>query len=363
MATQFESYYLNHRTYSKEELLSFAHAKLNEKDLGDWEKDLYAFIFNWFSSENEITIKTSGSTGNPKEIRFTKAQMICSAQRTLEYFQVQAGENVLLCLPVKYIAGMMMVVRAFAGRLNLITLAPQKLQLEEISGNIDFASLVPLQIEKIIDKKQDLNKLKKILVGGTSIGPKLLEKLNGFYKGQAWETYGMTETLTHVAVRKITGSNPSLSYTGLPGITFSTDERGCLSISDPYLQAEPVQTNDCVDLISNTQFRLLGRFDNIINSGGIKIRPEELERELAFYIKNKFCISSIADEKLGEQVVLLVEKGTDLQTVEKGIKSLDTYKQPKKTIELEQFPVTRNGKTDHPALKRMLREIFGKEAI
>jgi len=349
------SYFFHHREYTKDGLLTYAENKLKQPNLQDWERDLFSFIVQWFSATDYISIHTSGSTGTPKEIRISKDRMVRSAERTLQYFNVKPFENILLCLPVKYIAGMMMVVRAFTGSLNLLTLPSNQLQLDSVKDSIGFASMVPLQMDRLLNERQNFDLITKLLLGGTPVSFNLTEKLKVSFKGLAWETYGMTETITHVAVRKI--FDEVQVFHALPGISFSSDEHERLIISDPFIQDQPVYTNDRVELLSKISFRLLGRFDNVINSGGIKIQPEELERLLEPVIETKYCITSVPDEKFGEMVVLVVEKGGDLNQIREKLRNLEGYKQPKKVIEIEKIPVTSNGKVDYKGVRVMINKL------
>lgn len=343
-----DKYILNHQTFTKDGILNFAADKLNQPELTEWEHDLYSFIQTWFSGSAYVSIYTSGSTGTPKEIKILKERMRLSAQRTLDYFEVEPLENILLCLPVKYIAGMMMVVRAFTGLLNLIAVSPNQLKIDRIEDTIGFASMVPLQIERLIDQHQPLDRIQKLLLGGTPVSENLSNKLKSSFKGQLWETYGMTETITHVAVRKL--RDEAQVFHALPGITFSIDNRDCLMINDPLVQDLAVQTNDRVELLSATSFRLLGRVDYVINSGGIKIQPEVLERTLEPYMTVRFCITSIPDESLGEMLVLVVEKGVNPESIQRALTQIGSYSRPRKIFELEKIPVTNNGKIDLKAV-------------
>lgn len=343
-----DKYILNHQTFTRESILEFAAGKLGQPELSEWESDLYSFIQTWFSESPYISIYTSGSTGTPKEIKILKERMRLSALRTLDYFDIEPLGNILLCLPVKYIAGMMMVVRAFAGLLNLVTLSPNQLKIDQINDPIDFASMVPLQMERLLDEHQRLDIIRKLLLGGTPVSVSLSAKLKTSFKGQLWETYGMTETITHVAVRKL--RDEAQVFHALPGISFSMDNRECLVINDPLIQDLPVQTNDRIELLSETSFRLLGRVDYVINSGGIKIQPEVLERTLEPHMMVRFCITSIPDETLGEMLVLVVEKGGNPEGIQSALTQIGSYSRPKKVIELEKIPITTNGKIDLKAV-------------
>lgn len=321
-------------------------------DLPDWERDLYTFIQTWFSCDENISIYTSGSTGEPKEIKLTRKQMLRSAMRSLHFFDLKPSENILLCLPVKYIAGMMMVVRAFAGSLNLIATSPQNLMLGSRKEKLDLVALVPLQMENLLNGCQDLSSMSKVILGGAPLSSTLEQQIISSFKGQVWETYGMTETITHVAVRKI--GSESQVFTALPNITFSKDDRECLVISDPFIHETPIVTNDRVRLISSDSFQLLGRLDNVINSGGIKIQPEDLERTLEPYIDKRFCITSLPNEKLGQMVVLVVEKGVPLEKLMDAINVLDQHHRPKKIVEIDEIPTNSNGKIDLQSVKEKI---------
>ena len=348
-------YSINHRKYTKDEIIILAESQSKRLDTPEWERDLYAFITDWFSPTEYMAIHTSGSTGIPKEILISKTKMIGSAARTLRYFDVKPNENILLCLPVTYIAGMMMVVRAFTGSLNLITLPPQQMQLSNIKEELGFAAFVPLQMDKLLNEGQNLGFMRKIILGGSPVSAVLEDKIRTSFTGQIWETYGMTETITHVAVRKI--KDDVRIFFALPGISFSEDDRGCLVIDDPYLLDSPLHTNDNVELLSPTSFRLLGRMDHVINSGGIKVIPEKLESLMSPYVQGHFCITSLPDEVLGEMIVLVVEKGTDMLRIMQGIDTLKTYHKPKKVFELDQIPINQHGKIDVREVKQIINKL------
>ena len=347
-----DKFIINDLEYSSSELSNFAEKKIRSSSTPEWEKELYYFIIQWFSPNEYVSIFTSGSTGTPKEIKLLKTDMIKSANRSNTFFELKQLDNALLCLSVKYIAGMMMVVRAFCGKLNLITIPPQ--QLEEIKKPLVFAAMVPLQIDKLLAQSNLLNTIAKIIIGGTPMNDSLTKKLLRVYKGMAWETYGMTETITHVAVKEIKKNENNNIFNALPGISFSQDNRNCLVINDKLIQPKLLITNDHIELLSQTSFRLLGRYDNVINTGGIKVQPEELEEKLHPYIKGKFCITSMPDDKLGEIVLLIIEKEAIKSNLEKGLATISHYQKPKQIIEIDKIPLLNNGKIDRIALKKMI---------
>jgi o-succinylbenzoate---CoA ligase len=316
---------------------------------------LYNFIIQWFSPIETITIYTSGSTGKPKEIQLLKTDMIKSAIRSNTFFELKPFNNVLLCLPVKYIAGLLMVIRAFEGKMNLLTISPQNIVLNSLDGPINFAALVPIQVDKLISKPLKISKIEKIIIGGAPVSKSLSKLIVKNYKGKAYETYGMTETITHIAIKEINSNFENNTFNAVPNVHFSIDERNCLIINDSLIQPKPLITNDHVELISETSFKLLGRYDNIINTGGIKVQPELIEEKLSNYINGKFCISSIPDDTLGQLVVLVVEKTINNASIDNAFASLSNYQRPKKIIEIEKIPLLSNGKIDRIKLRHIIQ--------
>ncbi len=348
-----ETFIINHKEFTKPELIVYAEEQVSRNDIPEWRKDLYAFIKIWLSDVETISINTSGSTGQAKKILFTKLQMIRSAQRTLKYFDIKPFNKALLCLSVNYIAGVMMVVRAFTGKLNLIISPSDDINISE---TIHFAAMVPLQVEKLLNSNAILCNYKKIIIGGTAISSQLSEKIIKEFNGKVWETYAMTETLTHVAVKEIVANSFNHPFQALPGVTFSKDVRDCLVIHDPMIQSESLITNDRIELLTETSFHLLGRADNVINSGGIKIQPEEIERVLMPYISGKYCISSISDNIFGEIVVLVVEKRANSNQLLDTINKIEKFHRPKRIIEIADIPVNANGKIDRMKVKLMIEQ-------
>jgi len=279
---------------------------------------IYHFLQDWFSDKEYITVSTSGSTGKPKEIRLEKRQLQNSAIATGIFFKLKEKTSALLCLPTTYIAGKMMLVRAITLGWHLDAVAADSNPLKEPFTTYDFAAMIPLQVEKSIEK---LYQIKKLIIGGGAVSSNLQEKLQDI-STEVFATFGMTETITHIAVKKLNNSsflqgsmtNKSLQkefYKILPNTIIYKDERNCLVIQNKMISDSIIFTNDVVALISDTQFEWLGRFDNVINSGGIKLHPEKIEAELSKIIKQRFFVSGIKDEKLGEKLVLLIESAGD----------------------------------------------------
>ena len=299
--------------------------------------DVNQFISEWYSTNIEMDLKTSGSTGKPKSISVKKDWMQNSAELTRKTFGLKKGDSALLCMPMKYVAGKMMVVRALELGLDLKVVEPSSNPLKNMDEIIDFAAMVPLQLENSLN---DLDQVKTLIVGGGQVSQQLIEKLQKI-STQIFETYGMTETLTHVAIKPLNGPNISDLFRALDGIRFEKDDRGCLAIHASALNPVPIVTNDLVELIDENSFRWLGRFDNVINSGGIKIIPEVVEAKLTEVIPNRrFIIAGLPDDSLGQTVVLIVE-GDEIDI---PIEFLDKYEKPKTIHFISEFIETESGK-------------------
>ena len=301
-----------------------------------WD-DVNQFISDWYSPKDEMMLQTSGSTGKPKSISVSKGWMKNSAQLTGKTFGLKEGDTALLCMPMKYVAGKMMVVRALKLGLDLKVVEPFSKPLKNIDEPIDFAAMVPMQLEKSLDQ---IEKMKTLLVGGGKVNPKLVEKIQGI-STQVNETYGMTETLTHVAIKPLNGPNKSDVFQALHGIQFETDDRSCLVIFAPMINPNPIVTNDLVELVDETSFRWLGRIDNVINSGGIKIIPELVEAKLTEVVSSRrYFIAGLPDESLGEKVVLVIEG----DEIEISLDVLEKYERPKEIYFISKFVEIESGK-------------------
>ncbi len=278
----------------------------------DWTKDIMLFLKDFLNDSSQLELKTSGTTGIPKSNWIAKAKMVYSARLTGSYFVLKSGDLALLTLSSSYIAAKMMIVRALTLGLTLHIVKPSSNPLLEtnLPKKIDFAPFVPLQIATMIDNELSLSrlkKIKKIIVGGGNLNYHLSEKIKQL-PNKVYETFGMTETLSQVAVRRINDpQNNSLLFNALPGISFETDNRNCLVIDAPEILAEKLVTNDVIELSSPKSFEWKGRIDNMINSGGIKISPESIEKQLESFINSSFIVGAVPDNQLGEKVVLIIE--------------------------------------------------------
>lgn len=318
-----------------------------------YEKAIGDFLLDWLNVKDEITVTTSGSTGNPKLLTIKKQHMVHSALATGNFFNLNPGNTALHCLPAKFIAGKMMLVRALILGLELDLVEPSAYPISFLNTSYDFCAMVPLQVQNSISQ---LHTIKTLIVGGAKVSSKLQAKLQDT-QCNVYETYGMTETVTHIAVKKLnsgsslrggtTKQSVEKEFKTLPNISIKTDERNCLVINAPRLTEHPVVTNDMVEITSKNSFKLLGRIDNVINSGGIKLFPELIEEKLAQVIEEPFFVASKKDDSLGESLILIVEglPNTDhLKTTIQGIKNLDKYEIPKKILSVPQFVTTASGK-------------------
>lgn len=346
----FESLKFNGNAYTRYELVHLANGLLQAKRISNPDKALLQFIKECISPAGTVKVKTSGSTGVPKIIEIEKSRMIASAKMTCDYFKITKRSNMLLCLSAEYIAGKMMVMRAFLSGANLVVEQPSNNPLLELKDKIDFVALVPLQVENILadaKTRKIFNSIENVIIGGASVSPKL-EKELARCTNNVYSTFAMTETLSHFALKKLSGKNRTGLFEALPGIKITTDKRGCMIVNAPLINDKPIVTNDIIECVDEKHFRWLGRFDNVINSGGVKVIPEELEAKLAKAIKGKrFFVSSLPDKKLGQRIVLVIEdisKG-ELALIKKASeKFVSKYEKPREYLIAKQFAETPNGK-------------------
>lgn len=324
------------------------------------------FEQEWLNDSDFVMCHTSGSTGTPKEIKLRKDLMRQSAGRTISFFGLGLDSHLHTCLGFQYIASKMMTVRADMAKCLLTSEPPSNKPLEGFSGDkeITLLSVVPSQMLWILDNPDIWSRIKNILIGGSPI-PSLIRNMIALSGINAWESYGMTETASHIALRKVT-SDETVPFTTLPGITVSSGNDGCLVVNIPGMDA--VNTTDLAEVISDSEFRILGRSDNCIISGGVKIIPEQIENLLGPFIAYDYCISSVPDSKWGEKAVLVVES-LDCNIGEEVLKKavslrLNQYKKimnlgvktPKDVIITKVLPRTDSGKIDRNTLKLMLKK-------
>ncbi len=355
----FRSLRLSGKTFPEKVLRAFAQKQSERAPAETWEKHFYRFIKEWLNENDFVETKTSGTTGVPKIIRLEKNKMLASAFLTLRYLQINENNNALLALSCEHIAGKMMVVRAFAGKLNLFTVSPTANPLLHFPENrqIDFAALVPLQVKDILSNSATVHrfeKIRKVIIGGAPVSAELVTILKK-KRNDVFETFGMTETISHIALKKISGNddnnedsqNPD--FETLEGVFVETDKRGCLVIHAPFLSEKPIVTNDLVELQDENHFRWLGRLDNAVNSGGVKLIPELLEEKVRRLISQRFFFAGLPDEKLGEKLILVIESNQypeeQLALLQNKLSDvLGKYELPKSVFFIPVFSETSSGK-------------------
>ncbi len=348
---------LNGVKVSYSDLSEVAYSLVKEGD--PYEQEIGDFLLDWVSEREDIRMQTSGSTGSPRDLYMPKNAMVHSALATGEYLGLGEGTRALLCLPARSIAGKMMLVRALVLGWSLELKAPDSNPLEGLIKPVDFAAMVPMQLEASLDKP---DKISTILVGGAPLSKALLARIpeEGI---TVYESYGMTETASHIALRKLCrvpqGEDPATvlpPFRALPWVEISTDARGCLSIQTSYLPENPLVTNDLVALETEETFRWLGRIDNVVNSGGVKLIPEQLESKLSPFIAEPFFLAGMPDDTLGEKLVLLVQgAGEDslLEHIRKAA-GMGKYEVPREVYFLEEFIRTPTGKINRPETLKIL---------
>ena len=314
--------------------------------------ELTEFLAEWHNDNDRILVHTSGSTGKPKPMMVEKKRMLNSARITCDFLGLKPGDTALLCMSLDYIAGKMMVVRSLQRGLQLTCVNPSSHPLaDETLPSFTFAAMVPMQVYntlKVPEERERLMHIRHLIIGGGAISNELAQMIKPL-PNAVWSTYGMTETLSHIALRRLNGPDASLWYTPFDGVEVSLNAEGCLVIDAPQVCAEPLATNDIAELSTDartgkTRFRIKGRKDNVICSGGIKIQIEEVEEALRPYLSDPFMIVKKQDAMLGEMAVLLTE-GKNLTLVEEKCKNtLPPYWVPRMFLHIDHLPLTETGK-------------------
>lgn len=329
------------------------------------------FLQEWNSPSETLLVHTSGSTGKPKPMWVEKQRMLNSAHITCDFLGLRPGDSALLCMSLDYIAGKMMVVRSIERKLRLFSVKPSGHPLSDesltkmVEMDFDFVAMVPMQVYNTLQVPQErerLSRIKHLIIGGGAIDDALAEELRSL-PGAVWSTYGMTETLSHIALRRLNGEEASEWYQPFDSVGVSLNSDGCLVIDAPLVCSEPLVTNDIAEIkqqeISSHSsdassslktssphvlFRIKGRKDNVICSGGIKIQIEEVENLLRQHLDAPFLLAKKKDEKFGEIAVLVTESG-DLEGVEAICRQvLPKYWVPRQYLHFDQLPMTETGK-------------------
>lgn len=342
------------------------------ENLTENTKQALLFCKAWYSSQQEFVVHTSGSTGTPKPILLHRKQMAASAQLTGKALGLQPGDKALVCLNTSYIAGIMMLVRCMELQMEAHIVEPSSNPLESIQADLvlDFAALVPLQLQTLLAKEEQsakmLNQMKAIIVGGAPVNYALEQSLQSI-EAPVYLTYGMTETVSHIAFRRLNGPLRSDLFQAFDEVQLGTDQRGCLTIRSVLTNNQLLITNDLVELTDHQKFRWLGRADQVINSGGIKIHPAKLEQKLeqAFYqmqFNHRFFITGIPHSLLGEAVSLFIECDEAMLDTSTFLASiapyLDKYEVPKQIFCIQRFKETATGKIDRLGTKKLTDQLY-----
>lgn len=305
--------------------------------------EVHYFLEQWFNEKEYVFAQTSGSTGKPKSIKIEKQKMMNSALATGTFFNLKQKTTALLCMNAKYIAGKMMLVRALVLGWQLYVVKPTSNPLKGLHKNFDFCAMVPMQLQNSLS---ELGRIKKLIVGGGVVSNQLLEQIQA-KKTKIFATYGMTETITHIAVKKLNSTTKKVEknsfYKALPKVIFEVDNRSCLVINARKISEEKIVTNDVVSLISEKEFEWLGRYDNVINSGGIKLYPEKIEKKLSKIIKQRFFVAGIKDTVLGEKLILVVEGKKQVINLN-SLPTISKYEIPKEIYFIDNFTETETKK-------------------
>lgn len=311
---------------------------------------LSSFLREWNDDSDVLLVHTSGSTGTPKPMYVEKRRMVASAQMTLRFLGLKPHDTALLCMPLDYIAGKMVVVRSLVGNLRLTDVGAVGHPLADGAAgdrSFDFAAMVPLQVYNSLSVEKERRRLmaiRHLIIGGGAVDKAVEAQLRDFPHA-VWSTYGMTETLSHIAMRRISGSDASEWYTPLDGVTVGQDADQCLIINAPSVSANPVGTHDIVEFAPNGRdFKVIGRKDNVICCGGVKIQAEQVEELLRPHIRSPFMIGKTDDEKFGEIPVLVIESDDTQHLPELFARVLPKYWTPKKIVSVSALPLTETGK-------------------
>ncbi|UII24907.1 AMP-binding protein [Fulvivirga maritima] len=328
-----------------------------------FENTTVSFIKDWLSGQSSFELQTSGSTGTPKKIKIKRSQMEASARQTMQALGITQG-NALVCLDTAYIAGKMMLVRALLHQMNIIAVTPGSNPLKGLNTQPDFAALVPLQVETILadeESKNMLNRMQAVIIGGAPVSNHLAQQIEKL-QVPAYATYGMTETVSHIALKRLNGSEKDDTYIAFDEVQLALDERGCLTIQSAVTDGETIITNDRVDLKTPHTFEWLGRIDNVINSGGVKVQSEKVERAIekifsGLRITHRFFIAGVPDSTLGQKVIMVVESNASLPEtaiIDKLKLAVNKYEIPKQIYYIASFAETKTGKVNR---SEILKEV------
>lgn len=319
------------------------------------------FLAEWFDDSDTLQVHTSGSTGTPKQLRVEKQRMMNSAMLTLSFLHLREEDTAMLCMPLQYIAGKMVVVRALVGGLNLIPVAPCGHPMQSLSQTPVFSAMIPMQVFnslQVPEEAEKLSRIRHLIIGGGAVDEELGKQLRSFPHA-VWSTYGMTETLSHIALRRLNGPEASEWYTPFSNVSLTLSADQTLIIDAPLVSPIRLVTNDIVEFNPQGQFRILGRKDNTINTGGVKVQIEQVEARLKPLLPFTFQITAAPDSKFGERIVLLIQSENPVteENLHEAFRQLPPYWRPKQIICLPQLPLTGSGKPDRATARKIASAI------
>lgn len=323
-----------------------------------FRQEVERFQDEWYSPRTTITVHTSGSTGKPQPLVVEKKKMAVSAGMTLDFLRLQKGDTALLCLPLQFIAGKMMVIRAILGKLKLISVCPSSHPLRQVIVPPTFLAVTPMQALNSLREAREhaiFKQIPRVIIGGGSISEELLSALQDC-EGEVYSTYGMTETLSHIAMRRLNGDEASAAYTPLPNVHIRLNSKGCLVIEAPAVCDEVLETNDRAEIYPDGTFRILGRIDNVVCSGGIKLQIEELESRLAS-LPFRCMLTAVPDPILGEALTLLHEPTTD-DVTGYCLTLFASHERPRHVFAVETIPITETGKPARAIARTLAQQIL-----
>ncbi|MBO9702478.1 MAG: AMP-binding protein [Sporocytophaga sp.] len=342
--------YLNNRKIELEKLDLFTTSD-------EYESTTISFLRDWLNHKEIFLLQTSGSTSTPKVIEINRVQMEASARATIKALRLKSGDRALICINTNMIGGKMMLVRTMVEKFNSYIIPPVSDPFKSIPENFefDFTAIVPLQLETVLNNPESsarLNKLKAVIVGGAAVSETLKARLQNL-SVPIYSTYGMTETVSHIALKLLNGPQQSDHFKVFEGVETRVDLRGCLEIKGLVTNNQWVTTNDLVQFHSEREFTWLGRIDNIVNSGGIKLQIESIEDKINRILKERnfginFFLAKQPDEKLGEALAFYYEgfenSKSDILLLLK--RELSKYEVPRYFIFCQNFEYTASGKID-----------------
>ena len=318
-------------------------------------REYFDFWAEWNNPSTCVTVQTSGSTGTPKLISAQKEQMRNSARMCCTFLHLQRGDKALLCMPLQYIGAKMMAVRAWLTGMELMVRKPSAHPLTDVDTPLDFAAMTPMQVYnslQIADEKDKLLAVKKLIIGGGAIHPALEKALRDF-PNEVFSTYGMTETLSQIAIRRLSGAEADSCYRPLPEVHLSLAADGTLLIDAPLICDHMITTNDMAKIFPDGSFCITGRKDNVFNSGGIKIQAETVEEKIRPFLACPFVVTAVPDAELGERLVLLTEQAPSDESLRQIKAALSKYEQPKRIILTDAIPLAGNEKMDRKACREI----------